>query len=112
MRRSHLLFLFVLTLTQPAAADEPTPPVYVIQSASAEPIKGQIKQIDDQWTIVLSGATSQRVAGTDFVSLRRSGMALPAYPLDSHVLFANGDRLLCTVGELTGTRLSVTTPLG
>jgi hypothetical protein len=89
------------------AADAPGPPVFVVHSASGNPIKGSLKQIDEKWTAIVGDARA-RVEGGELISLRRADVPLPASPPGPQVIFTNGDRLPGTVGKLTGTRLAFT----
>lgn len=97
--------LWLATVQQPS---KPAAPVFVVHTAASAPVKGSISSINDKWTVLLVGTPQLRIDGGDFLSLRRVEMPLPATPQEPHVAFVNGDRLVGTVGELVGEKLSFT----
>jgi hypothetical protein len=107
MIRSSILLLCLCCI----AADVPGPPVFVVHSASGNPIKGTLKQIDDKWTAIVGDARA-RVDGSELISLRRADVPLPAPSAGAQAIFTNGDRLPGTAGTLTGARLSFAPALG
>ena len=109
--RTCLLFAFgFICPTAPAQA--PARPVFVVHGAAGNPIKGAIKSIDEKWNVTLDGGPALKVNGADLISIRRADLPLPGPPAASpHVVFANGDRLPGTFGELTGEKLTFRTSL-
>jgi hypothetical protein len=106
-----LSFCFCIFST--AIAQAPARPVFVIHSAAGNPVKGAIKSIDEKWNVTLDGTPGAKVNGADLLSIRRAELPLPGPPTtSSHVIFANGDRLPGTFGDLTGEKLTFRTPLG
>jgi hypothetical protein len=78
------------------------PPAFTLDTASGKSVKGALRELGAGWSARLGDA---RVDGADFVTLRRDGAPLPPRPDGEHVVFANGDRLPGTVGDLDGERL-------
>lgn len=93
------------------AADAPRPPVFVVHSATGNPLKGSLKQIDDKWTAII-GEARARVDGGDLISIRRADVAVPAPPTGPQAILTNGDRLPGAAGTLTGARLAFMPSLG
>jgi hypothetical protein len=102
----YLLALIPAT-AQPAAQ---TPaPQFDLTAAPGATHTGSLQGLDADGSVrLLAGSRAVRVPGADVVSLRRRGLALPAYPAGPQVVFANGDRvpLHAQPGlRLTGERL-------
>jgi len=86
-------------------------PVFVVHSVDSAPVQAPLKQRDAQWAVVLGNAAGTRVAGADFLSLRRADAVLPAPPSGAQVIFANGDCLPGTAIRLADERLVFEPPL-
>lgn len=107
IHHSYLLLLGCLL----TAAQAPTPPVFVVSSATRTPLKGRLQAIETNWSIRLDDGKAQLIAGKDLISLRRDQERLPAPPTGPQVIFANGDRLPGKALRLADERLLVATPL-
>jgi hypothetical protein len=86
--------------------DEPSPLFVEITSGGA-PTRGTLERIDDDWSIHLGTMKRTRLSGERLVGIRQLGAALPDLPGDEHVVFANGDRLVAEVVEMTKERLTL-----
>ncbi|OAI50789.1 hypothetical protein AYO44_17500 [Planctomycetaceae bacterium SCGC AG-212-F19] len=112
-RRRALPGLLLLALPLSAAlvaAGEADPPArleFLVHSASGSPVKGQLKQIDEQWNVLPDAPKPVKIAGADLISIRRVDLPLPGPPAGQQVVFANGDRLPGAIGDLTGERLTL-----
>ncbi len=86
------------------AADGPT---FRVESARAEPVQGPLLEIGPDWSLRIDGTPATRVRGQDLIAARRTGTRLPPFPLDSHLILANGDRVPCSVLGFAGQKLQV-----
>lgn len=111
-RRRCILLVAFAFLCPAILAQVPARPVFIIHTATGTPIKGTIQSIDDKWTVTLDGKPPVKVLGTDLLSVRRADLPLPGPPVGSHVIFANGDQLPGTFGELTGEKLRFRASVG
>jgi hypothetical protein len=100
---------FCLSLLLVLPASEPT---FTVRSVDGASLTGSLREIGDDWTVVLTGQTAARTPGDDLLSLRRIGLPLPPFPTGPQVLFANGDRLAGTVREIVRERVAFTPALG
>jgi hypothetical protein len=102
-----LLFLVFFVPLWWASAEGPNSPAFVLQTADGKSLTGPLQQLGDRWSVRLGG---RETAGDDVVALRRSDLAMPAFPGGDQLLFANGDRLVAHVVALNGERLEVRLP--
>ncbi|MFL5342413.1 MAG: NPCBM/NEW2 domain-containing protein [Gemmataceae bacterium] len=94
------LYLTVLSLS-PAAS-----PPMVTDTASGEPMRGQVQALDKDWSVTLAGEPPARIAGADLIALHRADAKLPPYPGGAQVVFANGDRLAGEVVAIVNERVT------
>jgi hypothetical protein len=67
-------------------------PEFALHTADGTTRVGALRELTADWSIRV-GSRSERVPGTAVVSLRRTNIALPAFPETSQILLANGGRL-------------------
>lgn len=88
------------------AADPPQRATgFVLHTASGADSTGRLQRLGPDWSIELDGTPPARVSGAEVVTLRRAGMALPAFPEQPHVALVNGDYLPGTAQGLVGETL-------
>lgn len=83
------------------AAEEPAPP-FVAATAGGEAVRGPLRELKPDWSLRLG---DQSVPGKEVLSLRRAGAKLPPFPVEQHLLLANGDRIPVEDLHLTGEKL-------
>lgn len=64
-----------------------------LDSAGPAPLTGPLQRIEPDWSVTLGGNAPGRVAGADFIALRRTDMPRPGWPPEPQAVFVNGDRL-------------------
>ncbi len=101
-----------LCISSAVLAQAPARPTFVVHSAAGNPIQGTLKSLDDKWNVTLDASPAAKVNGPDLLSIRRADLPLPGPPAGSHIIFANGDRLPGTFGDLTGEKLAFRPALG
>src|SRR5271165_4877957 len=87
---SALLLLAASTLPALCAEGEP---VFSARTADGKEFRGPLHKLDKDWSIVLGKGRGRTLAGSDLLTLRQLGAALPPLPSDEHLILANGDRL-------------------
>src|SRR5262249_32167056 len=83
-------------------------PVVALRAADRTTPTRPLTKIAEDWAVRLGGARPALVAGTDVLSLRRQGVALPPAPGGEQVILSNGDRVPLEPGtalRLGGERL-------
>jgi hypothetical protein len=96
-----LLFLLVCAVFASARADADKTPQFTVSTADGKSFKGPLSELTPDWGVRLG---DQRVAGTNVLSLRRTGQVLPPMPEGKHILLANGDRIPVAGPRLEGER--------
>jgi NPCBM/NEW2 domain len=107
-RLAYLCLLAVLCGALATSAAEPAaaPPPFILHRADGSDITGPLKNLGDDWSVGLGGATPSLAEGNNVITLRRKDTPLPAPPSEAHVILANGDRLTGVAKDLTGERLT------
>jgi hypothetical protein len=95
---------------EPEAGNAPT---FVLETSSGQDFRGPLVQVLDRWTVRLGGARRVRRGGDEWLTLRRTGVPLPAFPGAAHLVLTNGDRLPVAAPSLglAGERLSFRNPV-
>jgi hypothetical protein len=84
-------------------ADEvPKTPVFVARTASGGLVRGSWRELKTDWSVRLGEGDGTPVAGAEVLTVRRADAPLPPFPIDDHLLLANGDRLPYTSLRLVG----------
>jgi hypothetical protein len=106
-RNGGLVCLLLTALWVPSVAGkDPVAAVpFALRTASGKVFKGRLQKIDDDWTVRLRSAKAKSVPGTEIISLRRLGVALPRYPRGEQVILANGGRLPGTLEKVADDRV-------
>lgn len=100
---SQILFLISSALF----CGQTEPAQFELQMMSGERLVGFIQKMNaDGVVAVLDHSNS--VPGTEVVALRRHTQTLPAWPRAAHCVLSNGDRIVGTPFELSGTFLRFT----
>jgi hypothetical protein len=89
----RVLFLGTL-LASPLAAGQEAPPRFDLHRADGPPVSGPLVYLAKDWSLQLGEEPPLRLPGSDFVSLRRAGVAIPPLPEGAQVVLSNGDRLV------------------
>jgi len=107
-RSTHWCLIAALFGACTASAAEPAaaPPVFLLHRADGSDSTGPLRNLGDDWSVGLGGATPSLTEGSNVISLRRLDAALPAPPTEPHIILANGDRLTGVARDLTGERLT------
>jgi hypothetical protein len=85
--------------------DSPAHLKFLVYSADGMVGPAPIERIAEDWSTRLSADRSVEVAGKDLLGIRRAGQILPSWPVDSHLIFVNGDRVSGSPVELRSERL-------
>src|SRR5262245_54979227 len=94
-----------------SAADEALAP-FTVATSEGLSLTGTLQELRDDSSFVLGGEKPTRLQGSEVISLRRTGKALPPFPTVPHLAFGNGDWLPGVPVELSGERLRVKAELG
>jgi hypothetical protein len=95
MTRLRAIAAVVFLATTGAAADVPA--VFVTSPVEGKPVRGPLVALDDSWNLRLG---EQPVKSSEWISLRREGVPLPAFPDDCHLVLTNGDRIRVRASSL------------
>jgi hypothetical protein len=102
MLRPHLILApLSLVLTLSLLAADPPPPTFTAATGAA-PVGGPLRELKADWSLRLGDKT---LAANEFVALRRNDAKLPAFPVETHVILANGDRIPVESPRLAGEKL-------
>jgi hypothetical protein len=102
----HVCILLWL-LTVFGFADDARPSRFDVHTADGTDTSGIPEKISEDWTITLGGGEGVIGKAGALIALRRQGQALPASPLDEHLLFMNGDKLPGHLLDLVNERVRV-----
>src|SRR5437660_8883658 len=107
IHRIALVLSVAMLAARTLAADDLLAPAFHLRTADAVLQTAPVDRLDLDWSVHLGLANPRRIPGTEVLSLRRADLKLPHYPTEEQVILTNGDRLLGTIGKLTGERLQV-----
>jgi NPCBM/NEW2 domain len=91
MKRIHTILLFALSATTLVlfAAEEP-PPVFVVSLADGMSLRGSLRELKPDWSLRVN---DKALTAHEVVGLRRGDGKRPPFPVDKHLILANGDRI-------------------
>ncbi len=112
MSAGLLLSVLLASASSSFPDDSPPAPLFHLRTVDGLAGSGPIKRIADDWSVSLAGEKPIKASGKEIVSLRRVGQAMPPWPMDEHLLFANGDRIAGSPAELRSERLRFQASLG
>jgi hypothetical protein len=94
MRRAIFFISFVVLTANgiPALCAE-VEPIFTARTAAGKDVGGPLQKLDSDWSVVIGKGKGRTIAGSELLSLRQQGVALPPLPTDEHLILANGDRL-------------------
>jgi NPCBM/NEW2 domain len=98
----RFLICLLSVFSVPLCCRSAEPPTFTLDTAAGKTLKGPLRELRPGWFLKLGDSSAE---GADIVALRRDGIPLPPGPDGGHVVFANGDRLPGTIGDLDGDRL-------
>jgi hypothetical protein len=107
------LVLSTLLAVLPGLLADSAPGIqFLVHTANGMVGPAPIDFIGEDWSVAFAGGKPALVPGKDLISIRRAGQILPAWPVDEHLIFTNGDRLSGTAAELRAERLRFQAALG
>jgi hypothetical protein len=94
MRRAFFFISFVLftTASVPARCAEGEP-LFIVRTTAGKEFRAPLQKLDGDWSVAIGKGKGRTIAGSELLSLRQQGVALPPLPTDEHLILANGDRL-------------------